>query len=99
MNTLHIVKVGETYQVYYNNREAEYQSLDEAVHDNSYSRELKDYIYEVFRRNIKRFTVAGRGHYWWAEVETEGGDLLEEEDSSPFKATAALLLSIEARDE
>jgi len=101
MDTLHIVKTkNENYCVYYNNRETEYESLGEAVDDNVYSRYLRDYIFEIFRHtDIKRLSVWGFGDWWWAEAETEGGDLLEEEGSSPLKATAALLLSIEARDE
>ena len=100
MNTLHIVKVEETYRVYYNKRENEYHSLGEAVNDNCLSRYLKDYISEVFRHtDIKRLSVWGFGDWWWAECETEEGVIIGEEDASdPIKATAALLLSIEARD-
>jgi len=99
MNTLHIVKVEETYRVYYNKRENEYQSLDGAINDYSFVKDLKDCVLEVFRhKEIKRLTVAGCGDFWWAEAETEEGDLLEEEGASPLKATAALLLSIETRN-
>ena len=99
MNTLHIVKVEETYRVYYNKRENEYRSLDEAIYDNSYIYELKEYVLEIFRhKEIKRLTIAGCGDFWWVEAETEESDLLEEEGSSPLKAIAELLLSIEARD-
>jgi hypothetical protein len=99
MNTLHIVKVEETYRVYYNKRENEYRSLNDAFYDYSFIKELKDYVLEIFRHNeIKRLTVAGCGDFWWAEIENKEGDLLEEEGSSPLKAIAELLLSIEARD-
>jgi hypothetical protein len=100
MGSLEITKIEEGYYVRVDKREGNYQNLDDVFKNYSFVEDLKEYVLEVFRlESTKKFIVVGCGDYWWAAIETEKGDLLEEEGSSPLKAAAALLLSIEARDE
>ncbi len=96
MDTLHIVKYDESFRVYYNEREAEFQSLEEAVGDNAYSIALKDYIFEIFRNpHIQRLSIWGCGDSWWAEAEMNNNHLIEEDGYRPHTVIAQLLLNIE----